>query len=225
MEKEINLNKLIEIQKLLSKKVIKEIPNDFSPKIITGVDISYSKKSNIAVVMAVSTDISGEKIIEKKYFEYEAKFPYISGFLGFREVPYFRKVLLSLKKKPDLILVDGFGILHPRLFGSAAHLGVIIHKSTIGIGKSKFVGKAEHIPDRPNNWAYITFNGKILGAILKPNTGKPIYISVGNLIDLETAINIVIELIKPVHRIPEPLYLADKLSRELIIKINNSLTS
>ena len=216
MNKEINFDKLKRIQENLARKVRKKLPDDFNLKIITGVDVSYSKFDNIAIAMAVSIDIKEDTIIEKKSLKFKAIFPYKSGFLAFREVPYYQKVLKKLEKIPDLLLVDGFGILHPRKIGSAAHLGILMKIPTIGIGKSKFVGQEDFIPKKPGEYAPVRLNNEILGVLLKPNTGNNIYISIGNLIELELAIDIVYKQIKPNKRLPEPLFLADKYSRKIL---------
>ncbi|MHA1268307.1 MAG: endonuclease V [Candidatus Helarchaeota archaeon] len=222
MIENLNFKKLEQIQKSLSEKIIRKTPINFDLKIATGLDCSYVKDSDNAIAMAVSIDIKNNEVIEKKILRYSVKFPYISGFLGFREVPFFYKLLKKLEYKTDLLLVDGYGILHPRLFGSAAHLGLIMKIPTIGIGKSRFVGVEEYIPDKPGSWAPIIFKKQILGAILKPNTGKYVYVSIGNLIDLKMAIKLVFQLTKKGHRLPEPLYLADKLSKNIIKNIENS---
>ncbi|MHA1251038.1 MAG: endonuclease V, partial [Candidatus Helarchaeota archaeon] len=209
-----NKEKLCKIQELLAEKVVRKLPDNFSLSKIAGFDISYDKKSNSAIAAAIIWDIENDTIIEKEFLYFQARFPYISGFLAFREMPSYYKLLKRLKVKPDLVLVDGHGILHPRKLGLAAHLGVIIKIPTIGVAKSRFIGKADFIPDEPGEYTLIRYENEILGALLKPNRGKNIYVSIGNLIDLENAIKFVYSMIKSDKRLPEPLILADNLSRK-----------
>ncbi|MBD3229503.1 MAG: hypothetical protein GF329_15065 [Candidatus Lokiarchaeota archaeon] len=215
----IDFDKLKVIQKKLASKVKQELPENFHLSIATGLDISYQKNSDQAVAMAVSYDVKNKKICEEKYKKFRISFPYVSGFLAFREVPFYLRILKLLENPIDLLLVDGFGILHPRKLGSAAHLGVLTNTPTIGVGKSKFVGNVNTQPNTPGEWIPIIYKNKQLGALLKPNMGKNIYISVGNLIDLKSAVKISYDLIMPNKRLPEPLFLADRDSKELVNEI------
>ena len=213
----IDFEKLKQIQNKLAPEVHKALPDDFIINKILGLDISYSK-NNLAVAGGILIEVNTFKIIEKVSYKTKINFPYVPGFLAYREVPYYLKLLFKLNNMPDLVLVDGHGLIHPRKLGSAAHLGVLIKIPTIGIGKSKFIGDPDFIPKQPGKWAPIRYNGEILGALLKPKKGKPIWVSIGNLIDLESAVEYTYELIKPKNQLPEPILLADDYSRKFLKK-------
>jgi deoxyribonuclease V len=214
----IDFEKLKQIQNKLAPEVHPALPDDFKINKILGLDISYSKNNNLAIAGGILMEVNTFKIIEEVSYKTKIDFPYVPGFLAYREVPHYLKLLYKLNNIPDLVLVDGHGLIHPRKMGSAAHLGVLIKIPTIGIGKSKFIGKPDYIPKKPGSWAPIRHNGEILGAILKPDKGKPIWVSIGNLIDLESAVEYTFELIKPKNRLPEPILLADNYSRKLLKK-------
>lgn len=217
MRDKIDFEKLKQIQNKFAPEVHRTLPDDFKFNKILGLDISYSK-NNLAVAGGILIEVNTFKIINKVSYKTKIDFPYFSGFLAYREVPHYLKLFCKLNKMPDLILVDGHGLIHPRKLGSAAHLGVLIKIPTIGIGKSKFIGDADFIPKKPGKWAPIRYNGEILGALLKPKNGKPIWVSIGNLIDLESAVEYTYKLIKPKNRLPEPILLADDYSRKLLKK-------
>lgn len=217
MSDKIDFEKLKQIQNNLAPEVQGALPDDFKFNKVLGLDISYSK-NNLAVVGGILIDANTFKIIEKISYRTKIDFPYVSGFLAYREVPKYIKLFCKLNNQPDLVLVDGHGLIHPRKLGSAAHLGVLIEIPTIGIGKSKFIGDPDFIPKQEGQWAPIRYNGEILGALLKPKKGKPIWVSIGSLIDLESAVEYTYELIKPKNRLPEPILLADDYSRKLLKK-------
>jgi deoxyribonuclease V len=139
-------------------------------------------------------------------------FPYIPGFLSFREIPAVLDALEQVKATPDLILCDGQGIAHPRRFGLACHLGVLVDLPTIGVAKSLLVGKHEDLPEEKGNWRYLRHRGEIVGVVLRSRTGvKPVYVSSGHRISLPTAIDYVLRC-TPKYRLPETTRWADRLA-------------
>ncbi len=111
-------------------------------------------------------------------------------------------------------MIDGHGIAHPRQLGLASHFGIEVSQPTIGVAKKLLVGEPEFWPEYSGEWAKLIYKGKTIGAILRPRKkGKPIFISVGHLISLSKAIEIVKLVLSPQQRIPEPLRLADQLTR------------
>jgi deoxyribonuclease V len=141
-------------------------------------------------------------------------FPYVPGFLSFREIPAVLDALQKVAIAPDLILCDGHGIAHPRRFGIACHLGLLVDVPTIGVGKSLLVGKHNDVPEERGTWQPLVHRGDTIGAVLRTRIGvKPIYISSGNRISLATALEYVMRC-TPKYRLPETTRWADKLASE-----------
>ena len=133
-----------------------------------------------------------------------ADFPYVPGYLGFREVPALAAAWTRLTVKPDLLLVDGQGIAHPRGIGLACHLGLVLDVPTIGVAKSRLVGDGEPGPD-PGDTAPLIWKGRRVGTALRTRRGaKPLYVSVGHRVALETAIAIVFAATRG-RRLPAPI--------------------
>jgi deoxyribonuclease V len=140
-------------------------------------------------------------------------FPYRPGLLSFREAPAVLDALRRLRTAPDLLLVDGQGIAHPRRFGLACHIGVLADLPTIGVAKSRLVGSHDEPAAERGAWVPLTHRGERIGAVLRTRTGKrPLFVSVGHRIGLATAIDLVLRS-APRYRLPEPIRRADRLSR------------
>ena len=199
-----------------------------SIKTIAGVDISYIQEGDkeIGVACAVLWNFKKKKM-EEHYFAHDfITFPYKPGFLGFRECKLLFNVISKLPNNPDLIMCDGHGKIHPRRFGEAVHLGFLVDIPTIGIAKNPYIGfynkneikklKGYKIPVWAKNHEKFENNApdEILGYAICLNDGsKSVFISVGYKTTLDIALKI--SLITAIgHRQPEPLYLADLLSRE-----------
>ncbi len=212
------------IQKKYSKNI--ELNNlqkhDFidwdSIETIAAIDISYFHKDQLeyGIACAILWDFKKNQL-KKFEIEYEIiDFPYLPGFLGFREVPLMVKALQKMSIKPDIIICDGHGIIHPYRFGEATHIGYALNIPSIGIAKKPFIGKSnpKYLSRRKGEKAPILEGNDILGYLIcLANNQKPVYISIGYNIEIELAIEVALYLSKD-HKQPEPLYLADKISRE-----------
>jgi deoxyribonuclease V len=176
--------------------------------LIAGVDISAPNAAGMARAAVVILSYPELIPVEKKVITKEVTFPYVPGLLSFRESPLIIAACDELKATPDLILVDGQGIAHPRRLGLASHLGLLWDKPTIGCAKSRLCGEHNTVPPEPGSYAKITDNNEVIGAALrtKANT-TPLYISIGHKVDLETAIYWVLRCCKG-QRLPEPTRLA-----------------
>jgi deoxyribonuclease V len=149
---------------------------------------------------------------EKAIARRPTTFPYVPGFLSFREVPAVLDALEKISTTPNLILCDGQGIAHPRRFGLACHLGILTDIPTIGVAKSLFVGKHDELPEERGNWQPLRYNGEVIGAVLRTRTGvKPLYVSSGHRVSLTTSIEYVLRC-TPKYRLPETTRIADKLA-------------
>ena len=198
-------------------------------KLVVGVDISYFIHNNkeFGVSCAVLWNLSTNKMEYGTFAKDKIKFPYKPGFLGFRECKLLAKAIYKLPRRPDVIMCDGHGIIHPRRFGEAVQLGMAIDIPSIGIAKNPFIGYSDWTTmkrKRGNKipiWAYdpnlITDSKQeLLGyAICLNNNLKPVFISPGYKTTLNLTTEIVLKTTKE-HRQPEPLFLADFLSRREI---------
>lgn len=150
-----------------------------------------------------------EKQVEVRH----VPFPYLPGFLSLREAPAILAALRKLSHFPDVVLVDGQGIAHPRRFGLACHVGILSRLPTIGVAKKQLVGKFEEPPPQRGAWSPLELEGQLVGAVLRTRTGvKPLFVSPGHLITLHEAVEIVLHC-STRYRIPEPLRMADQAAR------------
>ena len=183
------------------------------PKIIAGIDVALPQRGSLtraAVVLLTYPDLN---LIETAIAAIPTQFPYIPGFLSFREIPAILKAIESLQNQPDLIFCDGQGLAHPRRFGIACHLGVLLDKPTIGVAKSRLIGTHAAVPLEKGEWVPLWNHQERLGAVLRSRTKvKPLYISPGHRISIETAMDYVQKTLTR-YRLPEPTRLADKLSK------------
>lgn len=133
-----------------------------------------------------------------------ARFPYVPGFLGFREVPALVAAWSRLPEKPDLVMVDGHGIAHPRRLGIATHLGLVLDLPTIGVAKSLLVGEVASLPDTAGAEAPILWRGAVIGMALRLRPrANPVYVSTGHRVSLATALAWV-KRTATGHRLPAP---------------------
>jgi len=179
-----------------------------APRFIAGVDISVPKGPGMATGAVVVLNYPELELVEKKVVQGKLDFPYIPGLLSFRESPLILAVYERLTVTPDLILVDGQGIAHPRRMGLASHLGLFLNTPTIGCAKSRLCGSHGEPGIEPGKYAELVDDGETIGVVLRTKLGvKPLYISIGHNIDLETAVYWVLECCRG-YRLPEPTRLA-----------------
>jgi deoxyribonuclease V len=203
----ISIKEATEIQKELAEKVIiEDVPDSIN--YVAGIDVSqyiFKKDSPFYAVVVVHSFPDLEMVEKTDYSEY-VDFPYIPGFLAFWEVPVIIKALEKIRIKPDVILVDGHGISHPRRLGIASHLGVLTEYRTIGCAKSILTGKpVSPLPPGKGNFVPIIWKGEIVGnEVRTKDKVKPVYVSVGHKVTLEKATDIVLACTTK-YRIPEPL--------------------
>ncbi|MEO0224619.1 MAG: deoxyribonuclease V [candidate division WOR-3 bacterium] len=209
MEIDIELLKQKQIE--LSKKVIIK-PLDIEIKYIAGCDSAF--RGELINSVFVILDFKTLSVVEIKNITSSVNFPYIPGFLAFREVPNLINVYETLKIKPDLIMVDGHGISHPRGLGIASHLGVILDKPTIGVAKSLLVGKYKEPCKIKGCKEIVYFNNRpVAYALRSKNNSDVIFVSPGHLIDLDSSLSIVLKTLKN-YKLPEPTRIADYYSRK-----------
>jgi deoxyribonuclease V len=204
-----SVKKAHEAQLQLSKQIILEDRLPKKIQFIAGVDTAYFK--DLSIGAAAVLDWNSLELVESKTAYCKTRFPYIPTLLSFREIP---PTILSIKKlqtKPDVFLIDGQGYAHPYHCGLASHLGIIIGKPTIGVAKSRLFGEVENT-EHQKDVAFLKYKGEIIGAAVTTKSGsQPVYVSVGHMVSLETAIRIVKESIRG-NRIPEPLLKAHEIA-------------
>lgn len=185
-----------------------------NPKIIAGVDCSYDVKNNLSYGFIVLMRIGELKIFEEVRAELPTHFPYIPGFLSFREVPVILKALEKLKTRPDILMVDGQGFAHPRRVGVASHLGVLAGIPSIGVAKSRLCGRFEEPGETKGAYSQLSDKGEMIGYVLRSKERtKPLFVSAGHGISHASALKITLNCLQK-HRLPEPTRIADKLSKE-----------
>lgn len=217
----------ITIQNELSSEIVQRCPFAFEEiQTVAGVDLAYWNEQDggeRAVCCIVVIDVKSGAVTEKRWFAGEVRFPYIPGCLAFRELPLVIKAAEKLNQKPDVYIFDGNGILHPRHMGLASHASFYLDTPTMGIAKNYFkVDGAEFtMPDtEKGSVSDITKDGEILGRAIRTQSDvKPVYVSVGNRMDIDTATRLALSLTDKESRIPIPTRLADiethKMRREL----------
>jgi deoxyribonuclease V len=170
---------------------------------VAGVDVSYNKKSPWLYAAAVVLNARTLEIIEKVGTRQKAHFPYVSGYLSFREMPAVSRVLEKLRHRPDLVVCDGQGLAHPRRFGLACHLGVLFDVPAIGCAKTRLIGDFIEPGKRRGAHRRLLHKGEIVGEVVRTRDGvKPVYVSVGHKVSLQTARKWVLRL-APKYRHPE----------------------
>jgi deoxyribonuclease V len=180
---------------------------------IAGLDIAYDKDGDAAIATAVVLRRGDLAVLDQSVVHGTSDFPYIPGLLAFRELPLLLKAIEALTITPDLYVCDGYGLTHPRRFGLACHLGVVLDAPAIGVAKNP-----PHLPVTApgpvrGEWTPITASGETVGCALRTQDGvKPVYVSVGHRRTLATARDLVLEL-APNYRLPEPIRAADQLGR------------
>ena len=181
---------------------------------VAGVDMGFEADGTISRAAVAVLSFPSLQLQESAIARRPTSFPYVPGFLSFREIPAVLDALEKISTIPDLILCDGQGIAHPRRFGIACHLGLIVDIPSIGVAKSLLTGKHEEVPDQRGSWQPLINRGETIGAVLRTRIGtKPLYISSGHRVSLPTAIEYVLRC-APKYRLPETTRIADKLASD-----------
>ena len=178
---------------------------------IAGFDLSYD--GDRAVVAGVVTTPDGGRVLESLALHVRVDFPYVPGYLAYREFPAIKRCLSRLDPPPDVLMIDGHGVLHPARLGIASFAGVRLDRPTIGVAKSLLVGEAGPVPREPGGTVEVRVDGEVLGVGLRSGRSRRmIYVSVGHAISLGTAVRITKTLCRT--RIPEPLRRAHILATD-----------
>jgi len=199
------------IQESLRHEVIKKDVLT-KPQRVAGVDVGFEQGGTVTRAAVAVLDFPDLTLREHAIVRRKTRFPYVPGYLSFREAPAILAALKKLREKPDLLLCDGQGLAHPRRFGLACHLGVLADIPSIGVAKSRLIGDHGRLLESKGAWAPLLIDGERIGAVLRTRSGvHPLYISIGHRISLRTAIKYVL-LCTTKYRLPETTRHAHKLA-------------
>jgi deoxyribonuclease V len=208
VEQKFSVKKARETQLRLSEQIIFEdvLPEKLS--LVAGVDAAYVKEMSIGAVAVM--DYASMRLVEAQTAYCKTCFPYIPTLFSFREVPPAVLSIKKLRTQPDVFLVDAHGFAHPYRCGFASHLGLVIGKPTVGVAKSWLFGEVEK--GGRGDVLLLKHEGEVVGAVVSTKRRcKPVYVSVGHMISLETAVKIVKHCTRH-HRIPEPVLKAHDIA-------------
>jgi len=196
------------LQERLRSEVIESDALPETLRLVAGADVSFDRGSPTLYAAVVVLDAATLEVVEVGAAQARATFPYLPGYLSFRELPPLLAAFAKLRTRPELLLCDGHGRAHPRRFGLASHVGVALGVPSIGCAKSRLVG--EHRAPGPRRGAHVALRdgGEVIGEVLRTRAGvAPVYVSVGHRVCLGTARRLVLHF-TPRYRLPEPLRVA-----------------
>jgi len=201
------------IQEQLRERLVRR--DDFAHiETVAGLDIGFEEKGKITRAAVVVLCFPGLELLERALARCPTSFPYIPGLLSFREIPAVLEALAKLRVEPDLLLCDGQGYAHPRRFGLACHLGLLTDLPSIGVAKSRLIGEHGPLLGQKGAQTWLRHDGEIIGALLRTRTQiRPVYVSVGHRIGLETALDYVLACTTR-YRLPEPTRQAHRLASD-----------
>jgi deoxyribonuclease V len=211
----LGVDEAVRLQLELAPSVVRVPPADFAPRTAAGLDVAYASDSPLVAAAVVTVAVATGEVLESATAVGEAEFPYVPGLFAFRELPTLLTALNRLTVTPDLLIADGHGLAHPRRFGLACHLGVETGLPTIGVAKNPPGRYTQPAPERGARTPLVDGDEEV-GAALRTQPGvKPIFVSIGHRVDLDTACAQVLAL-SPRYRLPETTRQADHLSRQTL---------
>ncbi len=180
---------------------------------VAGVDVGFEAGGRLTRAAVAVLSWPGLELVDQAVARRPTSFPYVPGLLSFREIPAVLEALEALRgPDPDLLLCDGQGLAHPRRFGLACHLGVLLDRPAIGVAKSRLLGEHGPVGPRKGDWAPLVDRGEVVGAVLRTRAGvRPLYVSIGHRVSLPTAVAWTLRC-TPRYRLPEPARAAHRLA-------------
>jgi deoxyribonuclease V len=203
------------IQHELRERLVAEPPPGFAPRLAGGADMSFERFATRGFAGVVVLDLESMETVTEAGAEADLAFPYVPGFLSFRELPPIAAAWERLERRPDVLVFDGQGMAHPRRFGVACHGGLLFDVPSIGCAKSLLVGTHGPLGEERGSTAPLVHRGETVGMAVRTRAGvKPLYVSPGHRMDLETAVEIVLRL-SPRFREPETTRRSHRLVNDL----------
>jgi len=217
MDWNVSPKEAIAIQKELREQV-RLTPLTKPVTLVGGADVSMNRFAKEGFAGFVTLSYPELALVGHAVVKDTIPFPYIPGLLSFREIPMLLKAWKALTPKPQVLIVDGMGIAHPRRLGIATHLGLELGIPTIGCGKSILVGTYDEPLNERGAYSHLTYQGEVIGAVLRTKMNvKPVIVSPGHLITLEESIELVLASSLR-HRLPEPTRLAHNTVNEYRVR-------
>jgi deoxyribonuclease V len=208
------------IQLRLREELVLRPPPGFTPQLVAGADLSIARYSHRGYAGIVVIDAATRETVAEASAAAEVDFPYIPGYLSFRELPALAAAWKRLRIRPDAVIFDGQGIAHPRRFGIACHGGLLFDIPSVGCGKSILVGSHGPLGQSKGSTAELVHKGEVVGMAVRTRTGvRPVYVSPGHLMDLPTAVVLVLSMVtryrepettRRSHRLVNAVRLADR---------------
>lgn len=184
-------------------------------RFVAGVDVSTEAETNMAYATVVVLDFPGLTVVEERGFAAALEFPYVPGLLSFRELPSVVGALGKVEAPVDALVCDAQGISHPRRLGLASHLGLFLDVPTVGCAKSRLVGGFDELGEEKGSVADLVDRGEVVGKAVRTRSGvSPVYVSVGNRVDLESCVELVLAC-SPKYRLPETTRKAHEAANRL----------
>lgn len=184
--------------------------------LVAGVDVAYDDERDLVAAAAVLLDAATVTVADRATARGHVSFPYVPGLLAFREIPPVLQALRGLRREPDLVVCDGYGLAHPRRFGLASHLGVLTGLPTLGVAKSPFVFRHGEVGEERGEAAPLLDGDEEVGRALRTRHGvKPVFVSVGHRLSLDAACAHTLHLARH-YRLPETTRHADALCRKTL---------
>jgi deoxyribonuclease V len=205
----------VRLQRELASRVIREgdLPED-AVRLIAGADVAFDRPRGRAVGAVVVVAYPSLEPVERVTVEVPVTFPYVPGLLSFRETPIVLEAFERMDSRPDLLMVDGHGLAHPRRFGYACHLGLLLDLPAIDVAKSRLIGDAGTVAGPRGSRADLGDGGEVIGSMLRTRQGvRSVYVSIGHKVGLAAAERWVLACAAG-YRLPEPTRLADRLAAE-----------
>ncbi len=206
----ISARAAIGIQRSLSAE-LRVVRVDKPVRLVAGCDAAFSRSGDRCIAGVVVWDVTARCVVETSIATAPLRFPYVPGLLSFREAPALLKAIRRLVCEPDAFMFDGHGLAHPRRFGLACHVGVLIDRPSVGCAKSRLVGDYHEPDEQQGSQRLLRHRGETVGYVVRTRTRvKPVFVSVGHRITLPQAVRLVLRCAQG-YRLPEPTRLADQL--------------
>jgi deoxyribonuclease V len=192
---ELKVAEAREIQVALRERLVLGAPPGFDPRLVAGADVSADRFSRVGFAGIVTLDLPSLETVEEASAVVDLRFPYVPGYLSFRELPALAAAWERLERRPDVVVFDAHGYAHPRRFGLACHGGVLLDLPSIGCAKTMFIGEHGPLGEARGSTAQIVDRGEVVGVALRTRDRcNPVYVSVGHRMDLETAVALILRL-------------------------------
>ncbi|MCW9057680.1 MAG: deoxyribonuclease V [Gammaproteobacteria bacterium] len=181
-------------------------------RLVAGVDVGFEEAGRVTRAAVAVLRFPELELVTQAVHREATRFPYVPGYLSFREIPAILGALATLTTLPDLLLCDGQGLAHPRRFGIASHLGLLTDLPSIGVAKSRLIGRHGDLPPERGACVALLDGEEVIGAVLRTRQAvQPLYVSIGHRINLATAVDFVLRC-APRYRLPETTRQAHRLA-------------